>query len=196
MKDLHLPNLPDAVRYIHFPKTLKQCELAQKRFAFQQMFLVQLASQSVKILWGKQRSVSIAFDEKLMKKFVQSLPFSLTNAQRKASFQILKDIEKSLPMNRLLNGDVGSGKTVVAAMASLDVINAGYQVAFMAPTEILAQQHYITLSALLKNYNINIALLTNAYREINNFQFPISNFQTISNDQISKIKKGQIQRNK
>jgi ATP-dependent DNA helicase RecG len=121
---LHLPNLQDAIQYIHFPKTFKQCELAQKRFAFQQMFLVQLASQSVKILWGKQRSVPIAFDEKLMKKFVESLPFSLTNAQRKASFQILKDIEKPVPMNRLLNGDVGSGKTVVAAMASLDVINA------------------------------------------------------------------------
>ncbi|HOX11141.1 MAG TPA: ATP-dependent DNA helicase RecG, partial [Candidatus Moranbacteria bacterium] len=188
LKGLHLPSLSEAIKYIHFPKNAKQAEIAQKRFAFQQMFLLQLASQRAKISWERQQSVTIPFDEKLMQKFVAALPFSLTNAQRKAAFQILKDLEKPRPMNRLLNGDVGSGKTVVAAMAALSVINSGYQVAIMAPTEVLARQHYLTLSALLKNRDINIALLTNSYKEINNFQFPISNFQTNPNFQNSKLK--------
>jgi len=192
IKSLHLPSLQDAIQYIHFPKTFKQCELAQKRFAFQQMFLVQLASQSVKILWGKQRSVQIAFDEKLIKKFVESLPFSLTNAQRKSSFQILKDIEKRVPMNRLLNGDVGSGKTVVAAMASLDVINAGYQVALMAPTEILAQQHFDSISKLFKNYNFNIALLTNSYQLANDKKQTITSKKIVRTKLLDDIKSGDM----
>jgi ATP-dependent DNA helicase RecG len=170
LKDLHLPNLKDAINCAHFPKTLKQSVLAQKRIAFDQMFLAQLASQSVKISWNKKQAVPITFDEKLIKKFVDSLPFSLTNAQRKSAFQILKDIEKPVPMNRLLNGDVGSGKTVVAAMAILNVIKAGYQVAFMAPTEILAQQHYESILKLFAPYKMNIALLTNSYQQVSNLK--------------------------
>ncbi|KKQ52227.1 MAG: ATP-dependent DNA helicase RecG [Parcubacteria group bacterium GW2011_GWD2_38_11] len=188
LKGLHLPILSEAVKSLHFPKTLKEFELAQKRFAFQQIFLVQLATQRVKISWDKQNAVSIAFNETLTKYFVQSLPFALTDAQRKAAFQILKDLEKPLPMNRLLNGDVGSGKTIVAAMASLSAINAGFQVSLMAPTEVLARQHYITFCEILKNSDIKIALLTNSYKEIKNFQFPISNFQSNPNEKISKNK--------
>ena len=188
LKGLHLPILSEAVKSLHFPKTLKEFELAQKRFAFQQMFLVQLATQRVKISWDKQNAVSIAFNETLTKYFVESLPFTLTDAQRKAAFQILKDLEKPLPMNRLLNGDVGSGKTIVAAMACLSAINAGFQVSIMAPTEVLAKQHYLTLCGLFKNSEIKIALFTNSYREINNFQFPISNFQINPNVENPKLK--------
>ena len=173
LKGLHLPSLPEAIKYIHFPKNPKQAEIAQKRFAFQQMFLLQLASQRAKISWEKQQSVTIPFDEKLMQKFVAALPFSLTNAQRKAAFQILKDLEKSKPMNRLLNGDVGSGKTVVAAMAALSVINSGYQVAIMAPTEVLARQHFESICTLFKNNNLNIALLTNSYQIVTSSQQPV-----------------------
>ena len=168
LKELHLPSLQDAICYAHFPKTIKQSVLAQKRIAFDQMFLAQLASQSVKIFWNKKQAVSISFDEKLIKKFVESLPFSLTNTQRKSAFQILKDIEKPMPMNRLLNGDVGSGKTVVAAMAILNAVNAGYQVALMAPTEVLARQHYDSISKLFSKQNISVALLTNSYQIANN----------------------------
>ena len=168
LKDLHLPNLKEAIYYAHFPKTLKQSVLAQKRIAFDQMFLAQLASQNVKNLWNKKQAISISFDEKLIKKFVESLPFSLTNAQRKSAFQILKDIEKTLPMNRLLNGDVGSGKTVVAAMAILNAVNAGYQVSLMAPTEVLARQHFDSISKLFSKQNISIALLTNSYQIVKN----------------------------
>lgn len=163
---LHLPTLKDAIGYAHFPKTQKQAELAQKRFAFEQMFLIQIVSQSAKVAWEKNRAQEIIFDEKLIKNFVNSLPFLLTNAQRKAAFQILKDLEKSQPMNRLLNGDVGSGKTVVAAMASLNVISTGFQVALMAPTEVLARQHFESVCKLFKKYKIDIALLTNSYRLI------------------------------
>lgn len=200
LKGLHLPKIPEAVNFLHFPKTLREFELAQKRFAFQQMFLIQLATQRVKISWEKQSAASIAFNETLTKYFVSSLPFTLTNAQRKASFQILKDLEKPLPMNRLLNGDVGSGKTVVATMACLSAMSAGFQASLMAPTEVLARQHFLTISELLKKYDFNIALLTNSYREINNSQFSISNFQKNPNDQISKTKTkkrvaGQLSRN-
>ncbi len=100
----------------------------------------------------------------------------MTNAQRKASFEILKDLEKNRPMNRLLNGDVGSGKTAVAAIAALQAISTGYQVAIMAPTEVLAYQHFESFCKLFKDYNFNIALLTNSYRKIKNFKFQISNF--------------------
>ena len=168
LRGLHLPNLSQAIKFIHFPKTQKDYELAQKRFAFQQMYLVQIASQRVKIAWDKQSAVTIAFNENFIKKFVSSLPFSLTDAQRKAAFQIFKDLEKPMPMNRLLNGDVGSGKTVVAAMASLAAANEGFQTAIMAPTEVLARQHYISFCKLLKNYpDIKIGVLTNSYKETN-----------------------------
>jgi ATP-dependent DNA helicase RecG len=185
LKGLHLPTLSAAVELIHFPKTLQQAKKAQKRFAFQQMFLVQLASQRVKISWEQQRASAIPFDEAATKKFVESLPFALTDAQRKAAFQILKDLEKPLPMNRLLNGDVGSGKTVVAAMAALSIINADFQTALMAPTEILARQHFESIAKLFAKQNIDIALLTNSYQFINGKKIKRT-------DLLEKIKSGEV----
>lgn len=170
LKGLHLPKISEAITFLHFPKTLREFELAQKRFAFQQMFLIQLATQRIKISWEKQSAASIAFNETLTKYFVESLPFVLTNAQRKASFQILKDLEKPIPMNRLLNGDVGSGKTVVAAMACLSTMNAGFQASLMAPTEVLARQHFESISKLFSKQNFKIALLTNSYQLVTSNQ--------------------------
>ena len=192
LKGLHLPTLSEAIKYIHFPKNPKQAEIAQKRFAFQQMFLLQLASQRAKISWEKQQSVTIPFDEKLMQKFVAALPFSLTNAQRKAAFQILKDLEKPRPMNRLLNGDVGSGKTVVAAMAALSVVTSNYQVAIMAPTEVLARQHFESISKLFAPYKINVALLTNAYQQVSNLKFKISNLKLKDSTKTTKLKRAEL----
>lgn len=163
---LHLYDLPTALQEIHFPEKPERLLLAQKRFAFQEMFLVQLKALQIKRDWESNQSLPIPFEEKLIKTFTSQLPFTLTNAQRKAAFEILKDLEKSQPMNRLLNGDVGSGKTIVAAIAALQTLNHGYQVALMAPTEVLAKQHFESLSRLLAPYNFRIALLTNSYQLI------------------------------
>lgn len=164
LKKLNLPEIKKALKYIHFPNSKNEYLVAQKRFAFEEMFLVQIKSIQVRSSWKKEKSVQIKFDEKLIKKFVDSLPFKLTNAQKKSSFQILKDLEKSQPMNRLLNGDVGSGKTIVAGIASVQAISAGYQVAIMAPTEVLALQHFNSFSKIFKDYDFKIALLTNSYQ--------------------------------
>jgi len=172
---LNLFDLQTALAQIHFPESKEKLIRAQKRFAFEEMFLVQLKTLQVRSSWSKEKSTAIKFDEKLIKDFVSQLPFKLTDAQRKASFEILKDLEKERPMNRLLNGDVGSGKTLVAAISALQVLASNYQVAIMAPTEVLAKQHYLNFCELLKNYEINIALLTNSYQEINNYESRIMN---------------------
>ncbi len=181
LEELHLPSIKTALQYIHFPQSENQYLLAQKRFAFQNMLTIQLASLKVKMNWEKESSVAIPFNEKIIQKFTTALPFTLTNAQRKASFEILKDLEKTRPMNRLLNGDVGSGKTIVAALASLQASQAKFQTAIMAPTEVLARQHFENISKLFESYNISVGLLTNAYQEI-------SNLKSMGDEKISKNK--------
>ncbi|PJA87933.1 MAG: DNA helicase RecG [Candidatus Moranbacteria bacterium CG_4_9_14_3_um_filter_40_7] len=187
-KKFHLYDFPEALNQIHFPKNSESLVRAQKTFAFQEMLLIQIKSLRLKKDWETHNSLSIKFDVDLIKKFVNHLPFKLTDAQRKSSFEILKDLESPRPMNRLLNGDVGSGKTIVAAIAALQTIQAGHQVALMAPTEVLARQHFESFSEIFKNNNFNIALLTNSYRKINNFEFRISNFEKNSNFQNSNFK--------
>jgi ATP-dependent DNA helicase RecG len=143
-------------------------------------------------VWQKDLAVEIKFDNKLIANFVSNLPFKLTDAQRKSAFEILKDLEKPRPMNRLLNGDVGSGKTVVAALASLQAIAAGYQVAIMVPTEVLAYQHFESFCKLFENYAIDIALLTNSYRITKNFKSE-TNDKIKKNYLLSELKNGNIQ---
>jgi ATP-dependent DNA helicase RecG len=150
----------EAVRELHFPSSLGKVKEAQKRMAFEEMFLIQLVSAQARRDWDGSKAVSIKFNEKLVKDFVGSLPFRLTDAQRKSTFQILKDIEKPHPMNRLLEGDVGSGKTVVAAVAALEAMTAGYQTAIMAPTEVLAIQHFETFKKVFKDFSQKVGILT------------------------------------
>lgn len=150
----------EALAQIHFPDSFEKIKVAQKTLAFEEMFLIQLMSAKFRKDWERSRAVPIKFQEKLIKSFVESLPFKLTDAQRKSAFQILKDIEKPHPMNRLLEGDVGSGKTVVAAIAALEAMMAGYQTAIMAPTEVLANQHFATFGKVLKNFSQKVGLLT------------------------------------
>ncbi|MDP1884583.1 MAG: ATP-dependent DNA helicase RecG [Candidatus Moranbacteria bacterium] len=167
---LNLYDIYTALVQIHFPESREKLLRAQKRFAFQEMFLVQLRTLQIKARWEKNPALQIRFDEKLIQGFVKNLPFKLTDAQRKASFEILKDLEKPTPMNRLLNGDVGSGKTIVAAIASLQAASSGFQTAIMAPTEVLARQHFESFCKIFENYAINISLLTNSYKLISTAQ--------------------------
>lgn len=163
-KKFNLYDFHTAIVQIHFPDSREKLVRAQKRMAFQEIFLVQLKSLQVKKQWESNNSIDIKFDETLIKDFVEKLPFKLTDAQRKASFEILKDLEKSKPMNRLLEGDVGSGKTVVAAISALQTVSTGYQVAIMAPTEVLAKQHFESFGKLFEGSDFNVALLTNSYK--------------------------------
>ncbi len=139
-----------ALLNIHFPPSAEALDEAKKRLAFEEVFTLVLTSLINKQENIRAKSIKIPFKENLAKEFVGKLPYKLTDAQRKAAWQIYKDIEKDIPANRLVQGDVGSGKTVVAAMAALMVMEAGYQTAFMAPTEILARQHAKSLSEMLK----------------------------------------------
>ncbi len=144
-----LVNYTRAVTEMHFPSGARALDAAKKRLGFEEVFQLTLAALLNKQEFTHQKGLPIPFNETLAKDFVAKLPFKLTNAQRKVVWQTYQDLAKSQPMNRLVEGDVGSGKTVVAAMAALMAMEQNFQVAFMAPTEILARQHAETLYKLL-----------------------------------------------
>jgi ATP-dependent DNA helicase RecG len=162
LKRQNLVGVQEAIKQLHFPDNSEKIKEAQKRMAFEEMFFIQLVSARSRKNWEASQAISIEFNGELAKNFVNSLPFKLTDAQRKASYQILKDLEKKYPMNRLLEGDVGSGKTVVAAIAALESMMAGYQTAIMAPTEVLAAQHFETFKKIFKNFSQKVGILTNS----------------------------------
>jgi ATP-dependent DNA helicase RecG len=137
-----------AVSELHFPSSRERFDQARRTIGFIEVFELMLAAQLNKKAIQAEPAPEITFDEITARAFVQSLPFELTDAQRAAAWQIYQDMAKTVPMNRLLEGDVGSGKTVVAGMAALMAVKAGYQAALMAPTELLARQHAETLSEL------------------------------------------------
>ncbi len=151
----------EAIQRIHFPESTKDVEIARKRLAFEEVFELTLAALLNKQEVKSEKSIPIPFIEKLAKDFVSKLQFTLTDAQRKVIWQVYKDMEKPEPMNRLIEGDVGSGKTVVAAMAALMAMEQNFQVALMAPTEILARQHAGTLFSFFNNvgYGDQVGLL-------------------------------------
>ncbi|MCX6720209.1 MAG: ATP-dependent DNA helicase RecG [Candidatus Staskawiczbacteria bacterium] len=158
--------IQEAVWQLHFPESFEHADAAKNRFSFEEIFLIQLNVLKEKIRLMQKKAHACPMDADLMKKFTDSLPFQLTDSQKKCAYAILKDLEKTVPMSRLLEGDVGSGKTVVGTMAALNVVKgkaslpAGRQVAFMAPTEILAKQHFKTVSEVLKNFDVKIGLMT------------------------------------
>ena len=149
-----------ALRGIHFPTDDTDLKLSTDRLKFDELFLVQLQAELARQERFTLRAPSIFFKEDEIKKFVASLPFTLTKSQKISTWEILQDIAKTKPMNRLVSGDVGSGKTVVAAIAIYDAFLNGYQSVMMAPTEILAQQHYGSLVKLFKGLNVTVGLLT------------------------------------
>lgn len=192
LKNEQLLILDEALRQIHFPDNQKKLALAKKRLAFNEIFTLISLAKSIKRDNQKNQAVQIEFKEKKIQKFVQSLPFKLTGDQKKATWQILQNLTKSIPMNRLLEGDVGSGKTIVALIAAYNTVLNKKQVAFMAPTQILAKQHFETLIKYLKEKNINSALFTNKEKKIYNGKKKIA--ETVSKKKlIEKINKGEIQ---
>jgi len=158
LKDQQLISLGEALIEIHFPNSKKALDMARERLAFDEMLRVAMKIEQQVLERSKQKSRSINIDKTLHQEFLNSLPYKLTKGQNKAIREIHKDIGEKIPMNRLLNGDVGSGKTVVAASAILQSIKNGYSSILLAPTTVLAKQHFETLQKTLKPFVIDIEL--------------------------------------
>ncbi len=149
IKDEKLISRASAVESIHFPASVEDLGTAKHRLGFEEVFELTLAALLNKKELAGEHALNIIFDEQLARDFVAHLPFKLTDAQRKTIWQIYQDMQREHPMNRLVEGDVGSGKTVVATMAAVMAMKQGFQVALMAPTELLARQHAETIHDLL-----------------------------------------------
>lgn len=151
---------------MHFPNNAEAVREARERLAFEELFQLLLASQLNRQENAKLTGWHIPFDQKVVADFVKQLPFDLTDSQRRSAWQIIQDFEQKVPMNRLLQGDVGSGKTVVAGLAARQAAAEGFQTALMAPTEILANQHAETLTNLLVPFGVKVGLLTGSVKGI------------------------------
>lgn len=149
---------------MHFPSSAQDIKKARERLAFEELFQLLLASQLNRIENAKLNGWQIPFNQSVVTDFVKKLPFELTGSQRRAAWDIIQDLQKPTPMNRLLQGDVGSGKTAVAALVACQVADVGFQIAIMAPTEILAVQHAHSISRLLEPFGINVGLLTGSVK--------------------------------
>lgn len=164
VKEEKLLSRSDAVLGMHFPKTDADVARARERLAYEELFQLLLASQYNRQENAKLTGWHIPFEQSVVADFVKQLPFDLTAAQRRAAWEIIQDFERQTPMNRLLQGDVGSGKTVVAGLAARQAAHAGFQTALMAPTEILAGQHAETLSKMLQPFGVSVGLLTGSVK--------------------------------
>lgn len=154
----------DALTAMHFPQDDQALKRAKERLAFEELFTLLLASQLNKQENAKLTGWHIPFEQSVVGEFVKKLPFALTGAQRRSAWEILQDFERKTPMNRLLQGDVGSGKTVVAGLAARQAASHGFQTALMAPTEILATQHAQTLQTMLEPFGVTVGLLTGSVK--------------------------------
>ena len=204
IKKNNLLGIQQAIENIHEPKDSAMLMRAKERLAFDELFLISMRAQLSKVSNENKIAPKIQVEDKLLKEFTSKLPFKLTEDQKKAAWKIIQDIKGNVlpsviarpeavaisndrllrkarndkttrPMNRLLNGDVGSGKTVVAAFAAYVAIKAGYRVAMMAPTEILANQHYKTCSDILSKFDISVGLITSSQTQIANRKSQIAN---------------------
>jgi ATP-dependent DNA helicase RecG len=156
--------LPQAIAAAHFPESEGEQGAARRRLVFDDFFLLEIGLAIRRQREGRRRGLAMNPTGSLVRRLRASLPYSLTAAQERVWSEIRSDMAEPYPMSRLLQGDVGSGKTVVAALAALTAIEAGYQAAIMAPTEILAEQHLMTLGRLLEPLGVRAALLTSAVK--------------------------------
>ncbi len=164
----------DALFDVHFPETVEAAKAGREYLATEELFSLLLAAKLNREDNQKLRTQAIRGDMKSLKSFIEKLPFRLTNAQRRATWEIIQDMEQEIPMNRLLQGDVGSGKTMVAALSCFVAAEAGVQSAIMAPTEVLATQHAESLSKLFDG-RLNIALLTGSTKRKSELKKHIKN---------------------
>jgi ATP-dependent DNA helicase RecG len=166
IKEHELMDRSSALRSLHLPKSSEDLEIAKHRLGFEEVFQLSLASLINKQANQNETAYKVPFKQDLAKNFVASLPFKLTDAQRVSIWQIYQDMQSENPMNRLIEGDVGTGKTVVAAMAALMVLADNRQVALMAPTELLARQHADSIHKLLSplGYDNKVALLVGSMK--------------------------------
>ena len=161
------PWLQESLKEIHFPEDKRTLKKASQRLKFQELFYLQIKYQLAKQDYQSQNTYQIPLDNKLTNQILKDLPWLLTLDQQKALYDILADLNKTIPMNRLLEGDVGSGKTIVAILAGLNAISSGVQVALMAPTEILASQHFKNIIKILPTkYLKDIAILTRTSQKL------------------------------
>ncbi|MDX9824239.1 MAG: ATP-dependent DNA helicase RecG, partial [Sphaerochaeta sp.] len=160
----HLMTTDQAIRAYHFPPSIEVLQQARRTLALTELFYLQLVARRHKSLVQRSAKTGPSIPTKLELKFIEGLPFSLTADQITSLKEIREDLDSEIPMNRLLQGDVGSGKTLVAWISALHVLSQGAQVAFMAPTELLARQHAESAAALLQDLGIRLAFLTGSVK--------------------------------
>jgi len=162
ISDSNLLSLPKALRNVHFPEDLQMTNLARSRLAFDELFYLELMLALRKRRIHREEGIAFLKPKNLVRSALKMLPFELTQAQKKVLREIASDMMSEHSMHRLLQGDVGSGKTIVALVAMLMAVESGYQAALMAPTEILAEQHHITIHQMLESLGIGTVLLTSS----------------------------------
>lgn len=191
----NLMELSEALSQIHFPDSLEMMQKAKNRLAFGELLTLQLAANSRRKKWDqelKSQPFTVTSYQNQIEQFFDKLPFNLTGAQKRAVTKIYKDLVSTKPMNRLLEGDVGSGKTVVAAIAMYLAYLNGYQSVLMAPTEILAQQHFNTISLMLFPFDAKIGLATGSRKiDVNDFDIMIGTHAVLS-DKVNYKKLGLV----
>jgi ATP-dependent DNA helicase RecG len=162
ISESNLLPLPQALKNIHFPEDLQMANLARSRLAFDELFYLELMLALRKKRIHREQGIAFQKPGNLIRSALKMLPFELTPAQKKVLREIAADMMSETNMHRLLQGDVGSGKTIVALMAMLMAVESGYQAALMAPTEILAEQHHITIHQMLESLGVRTVLLTSS----------------------------------
>ena len=163
-----LLTLSEAIEKIHFPESNNEIISARERLSFDEMLAIAFRIEKEVMEQKQEKAQSIKIDTKVTNRFIKSLPYTLTDDQNSSLEIILEEISQNRPMNRLLNGDVGSGKTVVSAIAILNTISAGYSAILIAPTTVLATQHYETFNNLFKDFGIQVELCISSEKTVTN----------------------------